>query len=169
MVKVILGMDVTKLSCIRTFPTSLANKVAKETGRTQQTIKFRWSEKILPFLLQHYTGTTGYRVERMLTSLIAENFSDRKEIDWSEIVKQYPDFVGHTDKSLSKLFHKVHSIAKRAKSGDSVSLQEVADYASAVYQPGRERKELPAQAAHREAIISRLKNKVEELGLNVAH
>ena len=103
----------------------------------------------------------------MLTSLIAEKYSDNKGVDWSEIVNQHPDFVGHTDTSLSRIFHKVHSSAKRAKGGDSVSLQEVADYASAVYQPGKERKGSPAQAAHREAIISRFKMRVEELGINV--
>ena len=48
-----------------------------------------------------------------------------------------------------------------------MSLQEVANYASAVYQPGKERKESLAKVAHREAIISHFKNKVAELGLNV--
>ena len=168
--EVILGMDVTKLSCVGTIPLSIATKVAKETGRCQQTIRLRWDLNILPCLLQHYTGTTGLRVERMLTGLIAKKFSDSKGIDWPGIVKKHPEFSGHTPGSLSKIFRHIQTQAKAAKVGaDSVSLQEVADYASAAYQPGRERKEPPAQAAHREAIISRLKNKVEELGLNVAH
>ena len=165
--EVISGMDVTKLSCMGTFPTSNAAKVAKETGRSHTTITFRWEDKILPHLLQHYSGTTGLRVERMLTSLIAEKYSDHKGIDWPGIVKKHPDFVGHTPRSLSVIFHRIHARTRAAKGGDSVSLQEVADYASAAYQPGRERKESPAQAAHREAIISRFKNKVAELGLNV--
>ena len=166
--EVILGIDVTKLSCVGTIPLSIATKVAKETGRSRRTIKLRWDYQLLPCLLQHYTGTTGFRVERMLTSLIAQKFSDNKGIDWSEIVKQHSEFVGHTARSLSQIFHKVYHHARAAKGGaDSVSLQEVADYASAAYQPGKERKEPPAKAAHREAIISRFKNKVAELGINV--
>ena len=165
--EVISGMNVTKLSCVGTFPTSIAIKVAKETGRSHRTIAFRWEDKILPCLLQHYTGTTGLRVERMMTGLIAENYSDHKGIDWPGIVKKHPDFVGHTPRSLSVIFHQIHARARAAKGGDSVSLHEVADYAAAVYQPGRERKESPAQAAHREAIISRFKNKDAELGINV--
>jgi len=165
--EVILGMDVTKLSCVGTFPLSIAAKVAKETGRTHQTVRIRWGEKILPFLLQHYTGTTGYRVERMLTSLIAEKYNDHKGVDWPGIVNQHPDFVGHTAQSLGRIFLKVRSIAKAAKGGDSVSLQEVADYASAVYQPGKERKESQTKADHREAVISHFKRKVAELGINV--
>ena len=104
----------------------------------------------------------------MLTSLIAAKFSDNKGIDWSKIVNQHSEFVGHTATRLSNIFHKVHFHARADKGGvDSVSLQEVADYASAVYQPGKERKESPAQAAHREAIISHFTKRVAELGRNV--
>ena len=166
--EVILGMDVTKLSCVGTIPLSVATKVAKEIARPLKSIRTRWEYKILPCLLQHYTGTTGFRVERMLTSLIAEKFSDHKGIDWSEMVNQHPEFVGNTALSLNKIFHNIQRLAKSAKGGaDPVSLQEVADYAAAAYQPGKERKESPTQAAHREAIISRFKNKVAELGINV--
>jgi len=165
--EVILGMDVTKLSYVGTFPLSIATKVAKEIARPLKSIRYRWNDKILPCLLQHYSGTTGYRVERMLTSLIAEKFSDSKGIDWSEIVNQHPEFVGHTATSLSNIFHKVHAHARAAKGGDPVSLQEVADYASAAYQPGREKKEPTAKAAHREAIISHFKKRIVELRINV--
>jgi len=166
--KVIMGMDVTKLSCVGTIPSSISTKVAKETARPLVSIRIRWDEKILPWLLQHYSGTTGFRVERMLTSLIAEKFSDSKGINWSEIVKQHPEFVGHTAHSLSRIFRTAHAYAKAAKKGaEYVSLQEVADYASAVYQPGKERKESPATIAHREAVISHFKRKVAELGINV--
>ena len=139
--EVILGMDVTKLSCIGNILLSIATKVAQETGRSHRTIKMRWNFKILPCLLQHYTGTTGIRVERMLT--------DNKGIDWPEIVNQHPEFVGHTATSLSQIFRNIQIHAKASKGGAaSVSLQEVADYASAAYQPGKERREPPAKVAH---------------------
>ena len=48
-----------------------------------------------------------------------------------------------------------------------MSLQEVADYAAATYQPGKLRKEPSAKAAHREAIISHFEKKVAELGINI--
>ena len=131
------------------------------------SLRRRW-DQILPYLLQHYAGTAGLRIEVMLTNLIAEKYSDHKGINWSEILNQHQEFLGHTAASLGNTFRKVHSMAKVAKGGtDSVSLQEVADYAAATYQPGKERKEPPAKAAHREAIISRFKNKVAELGINV--
>merc|ERR1719495_1971306 len=148
--EVISGMDVTKLSCVGSLPTLIATKVAKETGRTQKTISHRW-DQILPYLLQHFAGTAGFRIEVMLTSLIAEKFSDHKGINWSEILNQHQEFLGHTARSLGTMFRKVHSMAKVALGGaDSVSLQEVADYAAATYQPGKERKEPPTKAAHRE-------------------
>ena len=131
------------------------------------SLRRRW-DQILPYLLQHYAGTAGFRIEVMLTSLLAEQFIDHKGINWSEILNRHQEFLGHTAASLGNTFRKVHSMAKVAKGGtDSVSLQEVADYAAATYQPGKERKEPPAKAARREKLISHFKRKVTELGLNV--
>ena len=165
--EVISGMDVTKLSCVGKLPTLIVTKVAKETERAQKTISHRW-DQILPYLLQHYAGTAGLRIEVMLTSLIAEKFNDHKGINWSEILNQHQEFLGHTARSLGTMFRKVHSMAKVALGGtDSVSLQEVADYAAATYQPGKERMEPPTKAAHREKIISHFNKRVAELGINV--
>ena len=103
-----------------------------------------------------------------MTSLIAEKFSDAKGIAWWEIVSQHQEFAGHTARSLGQIFQNVCSQAKRAKGWtDSVSLQEVADYAAATYQPGKIRKEPTAKAAHREAIISHFGRKVADLGINI--
>ena len=166
--EVVLGLDVTKLSEVETLPSSIVTRVAKEIGRSQRSLKHRWEIVILPCLLQHYTGTSGFRVERMLTSLIAEKFNDTKGIDWWEIVSQHQEFAGHTGTSLGQIFQNVCVCVKRAKGWtDSVSLQEVADYAAATYQPGKSRKEPSAKAAHREAIISHFERKVDELGINI--
>ena len=48
-----------------------------------------------------------------------------------------------------------------------MSLQEVADFAAAVYQPGKERQEPTAKVVHREKIILYFKDRVAELGINV--
>ena len=94
--EVVLGLDVTKLSQVETLPSFIVTRVAKEIGRSQKSLKHRWEIVILPCLLQHYTGTSGFRVERVLTSLITEKFSDTKGIDWWEIVSQHQEFAGHT-------------------------------------------------------------------------
>merc|ERR1719397_2177848 len=116
-------------------------------------------------LLQHHAGTSGFRIERMLTSLVAEKYNDHRGIDWSEIVNQHKEFVGHTGASLSHIFRNIQTHTKRGR--NEVSLQEVAEYAAAVYQPGKEKKESAAKVLHREKIILYLKERVAELGINV--
>ena len=101
----------------------------------------------------------------MLTRLVADKFTDHMGIDWSKIVNEHKEFVGHTNTSLSRTYQKIFSSTK--KCGRGSSLQEVADYAAEAYQPGRERKESSAKAAHREAIVSYFKSKVADLGINV--
>ena len=140
--------------------------IKEETGRSRSTLRIRWDGYILPCLLQHYSGTTGFRVERMLTRLVADKFTDHMGINWFELVNQHKEFVGHTSTSLSATFQKIFSNAK--KYGRGSSFQEVADYAAEIYhQPGRERKESSAKAAHREAIVSYFKSKVADLGIDV--
>ena len=60
-----------------------------------------------PWLLQHYAGTPGVRIERMLTRLVAEKFTDHSGIDWAEIVSQHKELVGHTATSLGQAHQKV--------------------------------------------------------------
>ena len=38
-----------------------------------------------PWLLQHYTGTTGLRVELMLANMVAEKYTNIYEVDWVEV------------------------------------------------------------------------------------
>ena len=57
-----------------------------------------------------------------------------------------------------------HFVYNAKKLGKGVSLQEVANYAAEVYQPGSLRKE---SSAHREGIVSYFKSKVADLGRNV--
>ena len=161
--EVILHEDVTKLSCETTFSPSMA--IREETGRNRSTLCARWDSHILPYLLQHYSGTTGFRIERILTRLVADKFTDQMGIDWSELVYQHKEFVGHTSASLSRTLQKIICDAKRY--GRVSSLQEVADYAAEAYHPGKERKESSAKAARREAIVSYFKSKVTDLGINV--
>ena len=161
-----LSLKFSKLSSAGILSQSDFVELAKDLHRYEHTsVRKRWETMLQPWLLQHYTGTTGFRIERMLTSLVAEKFNDHKGIDWSEILNQHKELVGHTASSISGIYRNILSNAKEKKS--DVSLQEVAEYAATVYQPGKEKKEPAAKAFHREKIVSYFKEKVAELGINV--
>ena len=49
-----------------------------------------------PWLLQHYTGTTGLRVELMLANMVAEKYTNIYEVDWVEVTRSAKEFSGHT-------------------------------------------------------------------------
>ena len=100
-----------------------------------------------------------------LANLVAQNYSDRKGIDWSEIASQHKEFLGQSGASLSQIFHKILFHAQRGKA-KFLSLQDVADFAAITYQPGAKR-EPPGKAKHREAIISYFKELAAELKINV--
>ena len=164
--KIIPRLKFQKLSSSGFLSQSNLMELASEIQRQHLSVRERWMVILQPWLLQHYTGTAGFRVERMLTRLVALKFKDERGIDWSEIVSQHKEFAGHTGYSLSKLFTKCVRSAKSQKKGD-VSLQEVADYAAEAYRPGYERKDSIAKIAHREKIILYFKSKVDELGLTI--
>ena len=86
-----------------------------------ETLRIRWDRQLLPWLTQHYAGTTGFRIERMLTRLVADKFTDHRGIDWTEILDQHREFLGHTCTSLSRTFTRVLNSAKKDKCG-AVSL-----------------------------------------------
>ena len=96
-----------------------------------------------PWLLQHYAGTPGFRIERMLTRLVAEKFTDHSGIDWAEIVSQHKELVGHTATSLGQAHQKV--LFSKCQSRCLIGI---------AYQPGKERRKSAADAAHKEAVIS---------------
>ena len=129
------------------------------------SVKRHWELQVQRWLLQHYAGTTGFRVEKMLTSLVAEKYKDHRGVDWEEILNQHKEFVGHTGTSISHIYCEILKRAKAKKS--DTSLQEVAEYAAKVYKPGMERKESAAKVLHREKIILYFKETVAELGINV--
>ena len=163
--KMIPRIKFQKLSSAGFLPKSEVMELAKELHRNGDYVRQRWGKALQPWLLQHYTGTTGFRIERMLTGLVAEKFSDHRGIDWSELVNQHKEFVGHTSASISQIYRKILARAKEGR--NAVSLQEVAEYAATVYQPGNEKKEPASRVVHREKIILYFKESVAELGINV--
>ena len=151
-----------KLSSAGLLTSTVMMELAKETKRGQNSVRERWGYILQPWLLQHYTGTQGFRVEKMLTSLVAQRFSDHKGIDWNEFLREHKEFVGHTGASLGHIFHKVFHKAKKGKC--QVSLQEVADYAASSI----EKKVSQSKVTHRNAIITYFVEKVAEFEINVS-
>ena len=139
--------------------------LATEFKRNFGCVKRRWESTLQPWLLQHYTGTSGLRVERMLTSLLAQKYKDHKGVDWSEIVKEHKEFVGHTNTSIRSLFHGCLRQAKLRKNKEDVSLQDVAEYAAHVR---KEKKEPLSTTMRREKVIEYFKRKTEDLGIEIA-
>ena len=163
--KIMTRLKDQKLSSTGFLSRSVLVELGKELQRNIEPLRARWETMLQPWLLQHYTGTTGFRIERMLASLVAEKYNDDKGIDWSEVVNQHKEFVGHTAASIAKIYARIRNYAKAKKTGD-VSLQEVAEFAAIVYQPGKERKESAAKALHREKIILYFEKRLAELGIN---
>jgi len=161
--KVIPRLKLKKLSSTGFLSQSDTVKLATELKRNFKGIALRWERSLQPWLLQHFTGTSGFRVEKMLTSLVAEKYNDPREVDWAEIVNQHKEMAGQTSAGVSLLFQCCLKAARRQKKADVVSLLEVAECAAA-YQA---RKESAAKIAHREKIIEYFEKRVDELGIQI--
>ena len=159
--RIISTLKNQKLSCSGLLTSTVMMELSKETRRGEHSVRERWENILQPWLLQHYTGTQGFRVEKMLTRLVAEKFSDHKGIDWNDLLREHKEFAGHTGTSLGHLFQQVLYKAKKGKC--QVSLSEVADYAASSI----EKKESQAKITHREAIITYFVEKVTEFEINV--
>ena len=142
-------------------------ELAKAFQRAPVTVRLRWERILQPWLLQDYTGTSGLRVERMLTRLVAEKFKDHRGINWSELVREYKEFAGHTGASIGHIFWSCRNSALRCKKKSSVSLQEVAEHTADVYQPGKERKVTETKEIKRRKFITHFKSRLNELGIKI--
>ena len=141
-------------------------KLGEQFERSHESVSRRWSATLQPCLIQHYCGTFGLRIERMLTRLVAQEYEDHFGIDWSEVLKKHKEFTGHTASSLGWIFAKCRKGAK-GKYKREVSLLEVAEYAAVAYQPGKERKVPFSKLAHREKIIDYFTRTVSELEISI--
>lgn len=164
--KIIPHLKFKKLSSTGFLSTLEWVALAHEMGRDYESLNNHWRRILQRWLLQHESGTTGLRIERMLTRLVAENYNDHRGIDWEQMVNQYKEFAGHTGSSLSHVYDLIRTRAKRQKS--DITLHEVADYAAKAYQPGNERKESEKTFVHRQKVVNYFKEKVAKLGINVA-
>ena len=140
-----------------------AMELATELQRNFKCVIKRWEAHLQCWLLQHYTGTVGFRVESMLTRLVAQKYKDYKGVDWSEIVSQHKEFAGHTRTSINELFQRCVLAARKLKKSNAVSLEEVAE-CTVVYQP---RNNSAAKISRRGKIMEYFNKRVDELGINI--
>ena len=162
--KIIPRLKFQKLSSTGFLSHSDGMELANEIKRHPRTVGGRWNTFIQPWLLQHYTGTAGLRIERMLTRLVAQKYKDLKGIDWSKIVCEHKEFAGHTSLSLRLVFTNFVHNFKTLNKGCEINLQEVAEYAATIYQPY---KESSSKVAWRETILQYFKNRVAALGIDL--
>ena len=161
--KVIPRLKFQKLSSTGFISQSDAMELATELHRNFKCVGLRWERFMQRWLLQHYTGTSGFKVEGMLTRLVAQNYKDYRGIDWSRMMNQHKEFTGHTRASICQLYHACLQAARKLKKTDAVSLEEVAE-CTAVYQV---RKESVGKIARREKIVEHFKKRVDELGIDI--
>ena len=173
--KIIPRLKFKRLSTSGFLLTSDLMELATEFHRNHGSVRERWERALQPWLLQHYTGTTGFRVERILANLVVEKLGKdkgvaaRSELDWSEMVEQNKEFAGHTNRSLRRIYEiLVNRVEVKTRcSRSTMSLKDVADYAMEYCTEGREKKETASKKEHRERLIDYLQSKLRGLEINL--
>merc|ERR1712130_931780 len=141
--------------------------LGRELCRDMGTLRSRWEGTLQPWLLQHYTGTTGFWVELMLANLVAAKYTSINEVDWPEMARSTKEFSGHTYISLRRIY--LSTLVRNAKikqNLETVTPLQVFEYASLVYKPGTERKMSSSKKAQRQRVIDHFEQKIELLGIN---
>jgi len=166
--EVLPGLKTSGLSGTGFLSLEVLLRLATELKRNFEGVRLQWDLVLQPWLLQHYTGTSGLRVEIMVTSLVAQKFRDHRGVDWSLLVREHKEFAGHTSASIRRIFYGCLGRAMKRKNKSDVNLKEVAEYAAEVYQPGREKREPLSKSIHREKVIAYFTTRAKELGIEIA-
>ena len=70
--RVIPNLKFQELSSTKCLSHSDAIELSKELQRYYNSVTSHWENCIQRWLLQHFTGTTGLRIEKMVTSIVAQ-------------------------------------------------------------------------------------------------
>ena len=146
---------------INLYRNGVAAQIESSLGRTGSlTVLSRWTQKLLPWILQHYSGTLNLEIRRMLTNYLEVNFDSIESIDWG-LVAAKPDFVGHTQGSLRKIFTYVCSKTKAKFNLEfrELTLRHIADFANEAY--GENKKKIPS------TILKRQRQVIEYFELSI--
>ena len=110
--------------------------IAESLKRRHSTVQHRWKSTIRTWLLQYYAKTLNFEIRPMLAKVLADNFESIKTVDWASVL-EYPEFSGHTAKSLRKAFNCLESILHKklnVKISD-LSLKQISVFAQENYKP----------------------------------
>jgi len=123
------------------LPSSDWEEVAELLDRRKECARIRWWNLLKPWLLQHYSGTLNLDIRRMLANYLADNFKDLNSIDWTSVATK-PEFTGHTQTSLRRLFFSnifINAKNNLKANSEDITLGMVAEFANKAYAPGGRR------------------------------
>jgi len=149
--------------CLKDLTGENVQKLSSDLNRSKLNITQRWRCALLPWILQYYTGTLNLDIRRMLLNYIAKTFGSRDDIDWL-LVSERPEFVGHTDFSLRRVFFTSVDIVKRHEKLENLKFEDVtlsliADVANECFNESRN---LPKRILRRQTeVIDYFKNYVD--------
>ena len=104
--------------------------------RSRTSVHNRWEAKIRSWILQYYAKTLNLQIKPMLANVLAENFESLETVDWASVL-QYPEFSGHTARSLRIAFNHLEKnlcCQTKAKPND-YTLKQIAVFANEKYKP----------------------------------
>ena len=113
--------------------------VATDLKRASRTVYKRWDRILMIWIRQYYHKTLNLEIRPILSNLIAEQYNNACDIDWKKVI-QHSEFLGHTESSLSNIYlgNILPNAAKHfGKSRKQLTLKEVAEYSSEIYQSYR--------------------------------
>ena len=113
--------------------------VAASLKREMNSTRFRWEKQLRVWLLRYYNKTLDLEIRPMLARVLADEFDSIEKIDWRMLTK-YPEFSGHTDKSLRTVFYSVilPNAARRLKIDKfDLSLSQISEDAETNYRHPR--------------------------------
>jgi len=116
---------------IITFPSDIF-EVGTLLKRSHQSVYEHWKSIILTTILGHYNKCLNLDIKLMLANFLASNFQTTSEINWKIVLSQ-PEFSGHTEISVKKVFHRLVYKSSKYFSVDKlqVTCQQIAQYTRA--------------------------------------
>jgi len=141
-------------------------ELTERFGKSERAACQRWERILQPWLLQHYSGTLGLRVEIVLSEYIADNYTNFSDINWAHVAANQ-EFVGHIGNSLRQLYlsHlKRPTQLKLSLDLSEVTVGHIAEYCRNVYGDGKGRPNRVKEERQRQ-VIDFFQAKVEELGI----
>ena len=134
--------------------------IAESLKRHHTSVQNRWESTIRTWLLQYYAKTLNFEIRPMLAKVLADNFESVKTVNWASVL-EYPEFSGHTAKSLRSAFHYLERVLNKrldVKISD-LSLKQISVFAQENYKP---RKVFKKTEKRQQELIAYFENFVKE-------